>query len=124
MIRSTVLAALLLASAMASAGPDDAFFGPIDPGRAGGAPQLIFSKPVQVDGTGGGLVYLHVRPGEEHQWKTRCHRYQACTLQVYFVREEWYRGTYLPSTSGADGERRYVDALRPERANRGGRHRE
>jgi hypothetical protein len=35
-------------------------------------------------------VYMWVPPGHRHDWKKHCHRYRACGVPVYFVRDEWY----------------------------------
>ena len=35
-------------------------------------------------------VYMWVPPGHRKNWGKHCHRYQACGVPVYFVRDEWY----------------------------------
>jgi hypothetical protein len=35
-------------------------------------------------------VYMWVPPGHQKNWAKHCHRYQACGVPVYFVRDEWY----------------------------------
>jgi hypothetical protein len=35
-------------------------------------------------------VYMWVPPGHQKNWSKHCHRYQACGVPVYFVRDEWY----------------------------------
>jgi hypothetical protein len=36
-------------------------------------------------------VHLWVPPGHQKNWRKHCHRYGACGVPVYFVRDEWYR---------------------------------
>jgi hypothetical protein len=35
-------------------------------------------------------VYMWVPPGHRQNWGKHCHRYKACGVPVYFVRDEWY----------------------------------
>jgi len=35
-------------------------------------------------------VYLWVPPGHRKNWGKHCHRYNACGVPVYFVRDDWY----------------------------------
>jgi len=35
-------------------------------------------------------VYMWVPPGHRHDWRRHCHRYKACGVPVYFVRDDWY----------------------------------
>ncbi len=35
-------------------------------------------------------VYMWVPPGHRRDWARHCHRYQACGVPVYFVRDDWY----------------------------------
>lgn len=35
-------------------------------------------------------VYLWVPPGHRQNWGKHCHRYKACGVPVYFVRDDWY----------------------------------
>jgi hypothetical protein len=35
-------------------------------------------------------VYMWVPPGHRKDWSKHCHKYQACGVPVYFVRDEWY----------------------------------
>lgn len=47
------------------------------------APRVVVARPVQP-------VYLWVPPGHQKHWGKHCHRYDACGVPVYFVRDEWY----------------------------------
>lgn len=33
---------------------------------------------------------MWVPPGHRRNWARHCHRYRACGVPVYFVRDEWY----------------------------------
>ncbi|MCW5636500.1 MAG: hypothetical protein KIT17_24420 [Rubrivivax sp.] len=35
-------------------------------------------------------VYMWVPPGHRKDWKKHCHKYRACGVPVYFVRDDWY----------------------------------
>lgn len=35
-------------------------------------------------------VYMWVPPGHRNKWSKHCHKYNACGVPVYFVRDEWY----------------------------------
>lgn len=37
-------------------------------------------------------VYMWVPPGHSKNWGKHCHRYNACGVPVYFVRDDPYRG--------------------------------
>ena len=41
-------------------------------------------------------IYLRVPPGHEKKWNKHCASYNACGRPVYFVRDDWYRNTYVP----------------------------
>lgn len=36
-------------------------------------------------------VYLHVPPGHAKDWAKHCHKYNACSRSVYFVKSEEYK---------------------------------
>jgi hypothetical protein len=104
---STHIVALLILSpvaAMADVGVSiqlgqPGFFGRIDLGDSP-PPVLIQPTPVIIDRPAGAPlpppIYLHVRPGDERNWRRHCHEYNACGERVYFVRDDWYRNTYVP----------------------------
>lgn len=73
------------------------FYGQIDLGNAP-RPQVIYTQPVWVQRGPERLepIYLRVPPGYERNWGRYCHRYEACGRPVYFVRDTWYRNTYVP----------------------------
>ena len=73
------------------------FYGRIDLGDAP-APRFVYRRPVVVQGEIGGRdpVYLHVRPGYEKNWRRHCGEYNACGQPVLFVRDSWYRTSYVP----------------------------
>jgi hypothetical protein len=78
---------------------DPGFYGRVDIGDAP-APRFINSAPVVGIRVQGGVlpppIYLHVRPGYEHDWRHHCREYNACGQPVYFVRHDWYTDTYVP----------------------------
>lgn len=47
-------------------------------------PGVVVSPPRQEP------VYMWVPPGHRQNWGKHCHRYRACGVPVYFVRDEWY----------------------------------
>jgi hypothetical protein len=104
------------------------FFGRIEL-NAASRPEVIYARPVQIsrgtEGSSGAPVYLHVRSGQEQHWAAHCRAYDACTVPVLFVAENWYRDVYLPQIGGKDGrEQRYREEVRVERVDRASRHRE
>ncbi len=79
---------------------DPEFYGPVVVGP-GPAPQLIFSQPVWVAPTPYGVappppLYLRVPPRVWRHWPNFCVQYAACGRPVYFVRNSWYLGTFVP----------------------------
>lgn len=100
-------AALLLAVAPAFAADigvsvtvdQPGFYGSIDIGGYP-RPRTVNVEPVIVQPVVGVVaepVYMHVPPGQAKKWSRYCHQYQACGRPVYFVRDDWYRDTYVPS---------------------------
>ena len=74
------------------------FFGRIDIGDAP-SPQLVYRQPIVIERVRDGghqPIYLHVPPGHERNWRKHCREYDACGQPVYFVRDSWYNGTYVP----------------------------
>ncbi len=50
-------------------------------------------------------VYVWVPPGHQKKWAKHCHRYQACGVPVYFVRDDWYdRHVHRGAKHAADVE--------------------
>jgi len=39
-------------------------------------------------------MYLYVPPGHAKHWDKHCAQYDACSRQVYFVKEEWVQARY------------------------------
>ena len=74
------------------------FYGRLDIGGFP-QPQLIYQRPMVVERAPRGKVreplYLHVPPGHERHWSKHCAQYNACGQPVYFVRDNWYRDTYV-----------------------------
>jgi hypothetical protein len=70
-------------------------YGRIDIGRfpqpAVVVPQpVIIAPPPQVVAVPAQPVYMWVPPGHQKNWRKHCHRYNACGVPVYFVRQDWY----------------------------------
>ncbi len=104
MKRTLVIAAAALAAASAQAQTHvgvsvsvvkPGVYGRIDIGTAGpppvvlAQPVIIAPQPVVVAPT-----YLYVPPGHRKKWSKHCHRYGACGVPVYFVRESWVQERY------------------------------
>lgn len=53
-------------------------------------PQPVIIAPPRVVVAPPQPVYMWVPPGHQKNWRKHCHRYGACGVPVYFVREEWY----------------------------------
>lgn len=73
------------------------FYGQIDIGNVS-RPQVLYAQPVWVQRRPVEIepIYLRVPPGHEKKWSKHCARYNACGRPVYFVRDDWYRNTYVP----------------------------
>lgn len=73
------------------------FYGRIDIGNAP-PPRVIYLEPVVVQRVEvvQAPVYLHVPPGHEKNWGKHCRKYNACGRPVYFVRNDWYEGEFVP----------------------------
>ena len=76
------------------------FYGQLNIG-SGLVPQLIMPQPVIITPPQVGVVlaplYLRVPPAYVSDWGRHCHEYGACGRSVYFVRDDWYEGTYVPN---------------------------
>lgn len=87
------------------------FYGRIDIGNFP-RPQLIYPQPVVIQSVAviPQPIYLRVPPGHAKDWRKHCHKYDACSQSVYFVREDWYNNVYVP---------RYREDQRSERHAKG-----
>ena len=105
-----LLTALLTAASSAALAADvgvsisvgqPGFYGRIDIGNAP-PPVLVYPQPVViqpvrvVQPVPVQPVYLHVPPGHARDWRKHCHKYDACSRPVYFVKDEWYNNVYVP----------------------------
>lgn len=82
-------------------------YGRIDIGSA--PPPLVYAQPVVIVEQPRAVrpVYMHVPPGHAKNWGKHCHKYNACSQPVYFVKSSEYRGY--------DGGRHYRDDRRHDR---------
>jgi hypothetical protein len=75
------------------------FYGRIDIGNAP-PPVLIYPRPVIIQQVyvpqPPPPLYLHVPPGHAQKWSKHCHKYDACSRPVYFVKDDWYNNVYVP----------------------------
>ena len=75
------------------------FYGRIDIGNAP-PPVLIYPQPVIIQKVYVAQppppLYLHVPPGHAQKWSKHCHKYDACSRPVYFVKDDWYNNVYVP----------------------------
>lgn len=109
-MKRPVLAALLSLAATAAMAADvgvsisvgqPGFYGRIDIGNAP-PPVLVYPQPVVVQPVRViqpvpvQPVYLHVPPGHARDWNKHCHKYDACSRPVYFVKDDWYNNVYVP----------------------------
>jgi hypothetical protein len=65
-------------------------------------------------------IYLRVPPQQARDWGRYCGLYQACTVPVLFVQDDWYRNTYAPRVRAAQARqlRRAAEARDRWRASR------
>lgn len=73
------------------------FYGQINLGNAP-PPQVIYERPmwVQQGPVAVDPIYLRVPPDHARHWRRYCDFYHACGRPVYFVRDSWYNGVYVP----------------------------
>lgn len=78
---------------------DPGFYGQIVIGGAP-PPRVIYARPVIVAPTPRYVrlapIYLRVPSGYAEDWREHCEAYGACARPVYFVRDDWYYGEYVP----------------------------
>lgn len=92
------------------------FYGRIDLGNAP-RPALVYTQPMWIERTSAYVepVYLRVPPGHQKNWRRYCHQYGACGQPVYFVRDDWYRNTYVPHYREYYYRDRWQEARRVDR---------
>ena len=54
------------------------------------APQPVLIAPPRMVVVRPQPVYMWVPPGHQKKWNKHCHKYNACGVPVYFVKQEWY----------------------------------
>ena len=66
-------------------------------------------------------IYLRVPPQQARDWRRYCGLYQACSVPVLFVQDDWYRNTYAPQVRAAQARqaRRAKEERDRWRASRG-----
>jgi hypothetical protein len=75
------------------------FYGRVDIGDFAPRPVLYAPQPVLIERGPAYIaepIYVRVPPGHRRNWARYCGRYGACGRPVLFVRDEWYRNTYVP----------------------------
>lgn len=69
-------------------------YGRVDIGNQ--PPPLVYAQPVMIVRQPAAVqvapVYMHVPPGHAKKWDKHCHKYNACTQPVYFVKSAEYEG--------------------------------
>jgi hypothetical protein len=77
-------------------------YGRVDIGNT--RPQIVYSAPVVIMKQPRPVapVYMHVPPGHAKNWSKHCHKYNACSQPVYFVKSAEY-------DSGPRGKKRDRD---------------
>ncbi|WP_342119971.1 hypothetical protein [Pseudoduganella sp. OTU4001] len=74
------------------------FYGQINIGNTA-PPPVLYPQPVIIQRPARVIaepMYLRVPPGHAKKWDKHCHKYNACSRNVYFVRDEWYTNEYAP----------------------------
>lgn len=73
-------------------------YGRVEVGSPTAPPPLWHAVPVIIAPQPRGVelvpVYLHVPPGHAKDWRRHCHRYDACSRQVFFIRSAEYEPGY------------------------------
>jgi len=106
-MKTTLLAATLLALSTSAFAADvgvsvtvgqPGFYGRIDIGNMA-PPPVLYAEPMIIQRPARIIaepMYLRVPPGHAKKWDKHCHRYNACSRKVYFVRDDWYENDYAP----------------------------
>lgn len=67
-------------------------YGRVDIGNA--PPPVLYAQPVIITRPARPVavqpVYMHVPPGHAKKWSKHCHKYNACSQPVYFVKSAEY----------------------------------
>lgn len=75
------------------------FYGRIDINQPPPPAAVIYPQPVIIAQPAVHVVqqpvYLRVPPGHEKKWGKHCHKYNACGVPVYFIRDTYYREHYV-----------------------------
>jgi len=108
-MRGSLTSAFLLAALTSSAHAADVgvsisigqpgYYGQINIGDVPQPPQVVYPAPVVIERNphyAGPPLYLRVPVGYEKHWAKHCREYNACGRPVYFVRDDWYRNTFVP----------------------------
>lgn len=103
-MRRIVFNVVLLLAAITSAHAADlnvgvSIAGEVTPGVYGRVdignrpPPLVYAQPVIITRharAASAPLYLHVPPGHAKKWDKHCHKYNACSQPVYFVKSAEY----------------------------------
>lgn len=101
------------------------YYGQLNIGDVPQPPVLIYPKPVVIAPDphyGGPPLYLRVPVGYEKHWSQHCREYNACGRPVYFVRDDWYRNTFVPHYQHRDEGRGKEEEHRREHDDHRGEH--
>jgi hypothetical protein len=75
------------------------FYGRIDINQPPPPAAVIYPQPVIIAQPAVQVVqqpvYLRVPPGHEKHWSKHCHKYNACGVPVYFIRDTYYQQHYV-----------------------------
>jgi len=75
------------------------FYGRIDINQPPPPAAIIYPQPVIIAQPAVQVVqqpvYLRVPPGHEKHWSKHCHKYNACGVPVYFIRDTYYQQHYV-----------------------------
>ncbi|MES2956792.1 MAG: hypothetical protein V4792_01330 [Pseudomonadota bacterium] len=74
-------------------------------------PPLVYAQPVIIRQPTVVVrqppMYLYVPPGHAKDWGKHCARYNACSRQVYFVREDWVEERYEQQHGKGHGKNKH-----------------
>ncbi|WP_374586420.1 hypothetical protein [Pseudoduganella sp.] len=103
------------------------FYGRIDLGNMA-PPPVLYPQPVIIQRPARIIaepMYLRVPPGHAKKWDKHCHKYNACSRNVYFVRDDWYTNEYAPRYREEHRDRRDYDRRDDHDHDRGhGKHKD